>query len=77
MEVYYLKKKVAVKFSNYDTIENLLHSINDFCKLKSPPIPSIWTYNKTYQTINVQLTNPLIIEFIDCLNEGKVKIRIF
>ena len=58
-----------VKFSNYDKIENLLQSINDFCKFKSPPIPSTWTYNKTNQTINVQLTNPLIIEFIDGLNE--------
>ena len=44
-----------VKFSNYDKIENLLQSVNDFCKLKSPPIPSNYNKKIRQSTYNSQI----------------------
>ena len=58
-----------IRFSNYESIDALIQSMNIFFKSKAPPIPTIWNFNKLNNTITINITNPLSIEFIDGINE--------
>ena len=52
-----------VKFSNYETFESILQVLNEFCKSKSFPVH--WHFNKNNSTISIQITNQIIVEFLD------------
>ena len=59
-----------IRFSNFESIESLIQSMNIlFFKSKSPPIPKNWIFNKINNTITINITNALSIEFIDGINE--------
>ena len=58
-----------IRFSNFESIESLIQSMNIFFKSKSPPIPTNWIFNKISNIITINITNPLSIEFIDGINE--------
>jgi len=58
-----------IRFSNYESIEVLIQSMNIFFKSKSPPIPTNWSFNNINNTIIINITDQLSIEFVDGINE--------
>ncbi len=54
-----------VKFSNYDTIENLIVAINEFAVKKTLPLQCTFVELK----VTFQITSALVIEFTDGIND--------